>query len=81
MSAGRKRETMAKQTRERAVREKRALKQERKREAANLRLAGADEAGTPVDGAPDPGLHVVAEPGAAEAGDPQEDGGAGGSDA
>jgi len=47
MSAGKKRQTMAKQARERAVREKRTLKaerkEERKREAAERGLAGQDE--------------------------------------
>ncbi len=42
MSASKKRQTMAKHARERAVKEKRALKLERKREAAEIRLAKAN---------------------------------------
>ena len=53
---------MAKQARERAVREKRALKQERKREAAHLRLAGESETpDVPADDGAEPGLRLVAE--------------------
>ncbi len=43
MSSGKKRQTMAKNARERAVKERRALKLEKKREAAYLRLANAAE--------------------------------------
>ena len=50
---------MAKQARERAVREKRALKLERKREAAHLRLVGdAEVLDVPAD-APEQGLRLV----------------------
>ena len=60
MSAGKKRQTMAKQARERAVREKRELKRERKREAAHLRLA-ADLDGADVPAADEtvPTLRLV----------------------
>ena len=61
MSAGKKRQTMAKQARERAVRERRALKLERKREAAHLRLAGGEE--TPAEDTSEPGLRLVSENG------------------
>lgn len=47
MSASKKRQTMAKHQRERAVKEKRALKLERKREAAELRLAEANGTAAP----------------------------------
>lgn len=62
MSAGKKRQTMAKQARERAVREKRALKLERKREAAHLRLVGeAESLDVPAEpgDAPEQGLRLV----------------------
>jgi hypothetical protein len=42
MSASKKRQTMAKHARERAVKEKRALKLEKKRLAAEIRLAQAN---------------------------------------
>ena len=59
MSAGKKRQTMAKQARERAVREKRALKLERKRKAAHLRLVGeAASLDVPAD-APEQRLRLV----------------------
>ena len=44
MSASRKRQTMAKLTRERTVKERRALKQEKKQAAAELRRAKASGA-------------------------------------
>ena len=50
------RQTMAKHQRERAVKEKRALKLERKREAAELRLAEAN--GTYVPPGDEPGEHA-----------------------
>jgi hypothetical protein len=66
MGAAKKRQTMAKQARERAVKERRALKLERKREAANLRHAGAAE-GTPGPGEEqEPGVPPVPGPARAE---------------
>jgi hypothetical protein len=59
MSAGKKRETMAKHARERAVREKRALKMERKREAAHLRLVGGTEPSDMPAAASESGLRLV----------------------
>jgi hypothetical protein len=75
MSAGKKRQTMAKQARERAVREKRELKRERKR----IRLLGetetetefADESG---DEAAETGLRLVADDGTVTEAAPAEDG-------
>ena len=61
MSAGKKRQTMAKQARERAVREKRELKLERKREAAHLRLVGGVDSPDGQAAAPELGLRLVAE--------------------
>jgi hypothetical protein len=61
MSAGKKRQTMAKQARERAVREKRELKRERKREAAHLRLVGGLDSSEVQAAAPELGLRLVAE--------------------
>ncbi len=49
MSASKKRQTMAKHARERAVKEKRALKLEKKRNAADLRLAEAHLASLPPE--------------------------------
>ena len=49
MSASKKRQTMAKHARERAVKEKRALKLEKKRNAAELRLAEAHLASLPPE--------------------------------
>jgi hypothetical protein len=61
MSAGKKRQTMAKQARERAVREKRALKLERKR-------GGYVAEGEDVHAhESEPGLHLVTENGAGPA--------------
>ena len=60
MSASKKRQTMAKHARERAVKEKRALKLEKKRLAAEIRLAQAN--GTwvpPVDESADDAEHAV----------------------
>ena len=69
MSGAKKRQTMAKQARERAVREKRALKEERKRDR-KLGLADeTDPADLPADlndpghRPTDPGLRLVAEDG------------------
>ena len=78
MSGAKKRQTMAKQARERAVREKRALKQERKREAAHLRLAGETEApAEPSDEATgeaaEPGLQLVADDPSADSEAPGEE--------
>ena len=49
MSASKKRQTMAKHARERAVKEKRALKAEKKRNAADLKLAEAHLASLPPE--------------------------------
>jgi hypothetical protein len=60
MSASKKRQTMAKHARERAVKEKRALKLEKKRLAAEIRLAQAN--GTyvpPVDESSEDVEHAV----------------------
>ena len=59
MSAGKKRQTMAKQARERAVREKRELKRERKR----LRLLGETETPEFAEESVEGGLRLVAEDG------------------
>jgi len=49
MSASKKRQTMAKHARERAVKEKRALKAEKKRNALELKLAEAHLASLPPE--------------------------------
>jgi len=59
MSAGKKRQTMAKQARERAVREKRELKRERKR----VRLLGETETPEFAEESEETGLRLVAEDG------------------
>jgi hypothetical protein len=76
MSGGKKRQTMAKQARERAVREKRTLKRERKREAAHLRLADEEPLDVPPEDDAEPGLRLVTEepmPAAASTGDVEPD--------
>ena len=79
MSAGKKRQTMAKQARERAVREKRELKRERKR----IRLLGETETETETDTefadesgdeAAETGLRLVADDGTVTEAAPAEDG-------
>ncbi len=59
MSASKKRQTMAKHARERAVKEKRALKLEKKRVAAEIRLAQAN--GTYVPPADESDEHAVSD--------------------
>ena len=67
MSASKKRQTMAKHARERAVKEKRALKLERKREAAERRLAEAN--GTYVPPEEESAEHAASDDSAPSTGD------------
>ena len=68
---------MAKNARERAVKERRALKLQKKRDAAQIRLVGADEASQPAEEQDRPLVRLVpAEIGdVAEIGSPQMNGG------
>ena len=69
---------MAKNARERAVKERRALKLQKKRDAAQIRLEGADEATQPTEEQDGPLVRLVpAELGdVPEMGSPQMNGGA-----